>query len=403
MSPRHLLAPLCVIVAANTFSIGGFPALLPEISTVAGLADWELGILIGVFGFARMIADVPAGLFIQRRLRGALSLAPLGIVAGVVCLGAGGPFWVLVLGRGLMAVGHTLGMLGGLTAVLRYSAPQRVGASLNVYEFSAMIGMLGGVMLVGTLPTALPWNLALVATCVPQVVGVLVLPLALRALPRDGSAMSESPADATTAEGRSRSTMRPPSLVVLAFAAGTVIALTYTTVEQFLLPLRASRELGLHRSGVAALLMTSQLTDLVALLPVGLLADRRGVARTLGLVLFAFAIGALLVGLGTLPLMVVGCVSLGLGMAGWMLPLAVIRSVTSAGRVGWLTALYRVSVDAGMFLGPFLGGVLGLARAGILPLLLAVVMAVIALGLLRHPGSRREPMARTEAPSRSRG
>ena len=379
-----------MIVGANTFSIGGFAPLLPEMSRGAGLADWELGILAGVFGFARMISDLPAGLVIQRHLRQALLCAPLGIVAGVLCLGAGGPFWLLVLGRGLMAVGHTLGMLGGITAVLRYAAPHRLGASLNVYEFSAMIGMLGGVMLVGSLPAALPWNVALIVTCSPQIVGVLILPLALRALPRDGAIDPASRTD-TAIEPSPRRAPGPSRLVVLAFAAGTAIALTYTTVEQFLLPLRASREFGLGRAGVASLLMTSQLTDLLALLPVGLLADRRGVARMLGLVLFALAGGALLIGFGTLPLMAVGCASLGLGMAGWMLPLGVIRSVTSAERIGWLTAFYRVSIDAGMFLGPFVSGLLGLGRAGLLPLLSATAMAAIALLLLRAPARGDRP------------
>jgi DHA1 family tetracycline resistance protein-like MFS transporter len=398
VTSRSLLAPLCVIVAVNTFSIGGFAPLLPEMSSGAGLADWELGILAGVFGFARMIADLPAGLFIQRHLRYALLLAPLGIVAGVLCLGAGGPFWVLVLGRGVMAVGHTLGMLGGLTAVLRYSAPHRLGASLNVYEFSAMIGMLGGVMLVGSLPAALPWNIALIVTCSPQIIGVLALPRALQALARAGDAAGTSDPDVALPSPRPGSAPGPSSLVVLAFAAGTAIALTYTTVEQFLLPLRASREFGLGRSGVASLLMTSQLADLLTLLPVGLLADRRGVSRMLGLVLFAFAAGALLIGFGTLPLMAVGCASLGLGMAGWMLPLGVIRSVTSAERIGWLTALYRVSVDAGMFLGPFVSGVLGLARAGIVPVILAAGMTAIAVLLLRHTDAIPRPGHRVRAP-----
>jgi MFS family permease len=391
-----------VIIAANTFSIGGFPALLPEMSSVAGLADWELGILTGVFGFARMISDIPAGLFIQRRLRYALLLAPLGIVGGVLCLGAGGPFWLLVLGRGLMAVGHTLGTLGGITAVLRYSAPHRLGSALNVYEFSAMIGMLGGVLLVGSLPAVLPWNIALILTCSPQLIGVLILPLALRALPGDGVVEPEAWTERAVRAPKPKASPGPSSLVVLSFAAGTTIALTYTTVEQFLLPLRASREFGLGRSGVASLLMTTQLTDLLTLLPVGLLADRRGVGRMLGLVLFAFATGALLIGFGALPLMVVGCASFGLGMAGWMLPLGVLRSVTSAERIGWLTALYRVSVDAGMFLGPFLGGVLGLARAGILPLLFSVVMSAIALGLLRHPEVRPRRVAPAMQPRQRR-
>jgi MFS family permease len=362
-------------------------------SSSAGLADWQLGILAGVFGFARMIADLPAGLVIHRHLRGALACAPLGIVAGVLCLGAGGPFWLLVVGRGLMAIGHTLGTLGGLTAVLRYAAPHRLGASLNVYEFSAMIGMLGGVMLVGSLPPSLPWNVVLIVTCSPQIIGALMLPLALRALPRDGAADPAAGTDGGVASPAVRPS-GPSRLVVLAFAAGAAIAFTYTAVEQFLLPLRASREFGLGRSGVAALLMTSQLTDLLALLPLGLVADRRGVSRVLGLVLFAFAAGALLIGFGTLPLMAVGCASLGLGMAGWMLPLGVIRSVTSAERIGWLTALYRVSVDAGMFLGPFVGGLLGLGRAGFLPLLFAIAMIAIAVLLLRHPVNDRAYVGR---------
>jgi MFS family permease len=372
-----------VIVGANTFSIGGFPPLLPEMSTRAGLADWQLGLLAGVFGFARMISDLPAGLVVQRHLRRALLFAPLGIVGGVLCLGAGGPFWLLVFGRGLMAVAHTLGMLAGLTAVLRYSAPHRLASSLNVYEFSAMIGMIGGVMLVGSLPPAVPWNVALILTCSPQVVGVLMLPLALRGLPRERELGSEPRTDGAIASAPRRA-RGPSRLVVLAFGAGTAIALNYTTVEQFLLPLRASREFGLGRSGVASLLMTMQLTDLLALLPVGFLADRRGVARVLGLVLFASAAAALLIGFGTLPLMAAGCASLGLGMAGWMLPLGIIRSVTPAERIVWLTALYRVSVDAGMFLGPFVSGLLGLARAPLLPLISVTAMSVIALLLLRH-------------------
>jgi MFS family permease len=381
-----LLVPLCIIVAANTFSIGGFPTLLPEMSSVAGLSDRELGVLIGVFGFARMIADIPAGAFIQRRLRHALLGAPVGIVIGVLCLGAGGPFWLLVLGRGLMAVGHTLGMLGGITAILRYAASHRLGSALNVYEFSAMIGMVGGVLLVGALPSTLPWNVALIVSCAPQIVGVLVLPLAMHALPPDGAARPEQrPVGAR----EPRAARGPSSLVVLTFAAGTAIALTYTTVEQFLLPLRASREFGLGRTGVATLLMTTQLTDLLALLPVGLLADRRGVGRVLGLVLFLFAAGALLIGFGTLPLIAVGCAAFGLGMAGWMLPLGVLRSVTSADRIGWLTALYRVSVDAGMFLGPFVSGLVGLAWAGPIAALLATALTVIALGLLRRPPAPR--------------
>ena len=39
--------------------------------------------------------------------------------------------------------------------------------------------------------------------------------------------------------------VRHASLVPLAFAAGGLVALTYSTMEQFVVPLRGSREFGL--------------------------------------------------------------------------------------------------------------------------------------------------------------
>jgi hypothetical protein len=78
-----------------------------------------------------------------------------------------------------------------------------------------------------------------------------------------------------------------------------------------------------------------------------------------------------------------------------MLPLGLLRAETSRERIGWLTALYRVSVDAGMFLGPFLSGFLGAARAGILPVFFAAAMIAMAVRLLRYPYARRAQHART--------
>ena len=53
---------LCVLVFCNTSCIGSFGPLLPEIGRTQALADWQLGVLAGSFGFARMIADVPSGM-----------------------------------------------------------------------------------------------------------------------------------------------------------------------------------------------------------------------------------------------------------------------------------------------------------------------------------------------------
>ena len=92
-------------MGANTVSIGAFPALLPEIGTTVHLADWQLGAVAGAFGFARMLADVPVGLFITHHLARALTVAPIFLVSGALVMATGGEFSTVLVGRVLMGTG----------------------------------------------------------------------------------------------------------------------------------------------------------------------------------------------------------------------------------------------------------------------------------------------------------
>jgi hypothetical protein len=62
----------------------------------------------------------------------------------------------------------------------------------------------------------------------------------------------------------------------------------------------------------------------------------------------------------------------------------ILRSVTPPAQVAWRTALYRVSVDGGMFAGPFLSGILAARHGGVLPGVMLVVLAALGLALLAH-------------------
>jgi MFS family permease len=390
-----LLVLLCVTMCVSTVSIGAFPALLPEVAGGRRLADWELGAVAGAFGFARMVADVPVGLFITHHAKRALVIAPFILVAGIACVVMSESFGLLVLGRALMGAGHTLGMLAGLTAILRYRVGAGLASSLNAFEFSAMVGILAGVGVLTILPRGLSWEAALLVACAPLLVAFVTAPLAAAALPH-----ADSPAP-SSAHGGAGPTVSGAealsdgagwlSMAALAFAAGGTVALAYSTVEQFVIPLRGSREFDLDRAGIARTLMIAQATDIVALLPVGALADRRGTAGVLGIILVIFAAAMVLIGLGgTLSMLQAGCVLFGLSMAGWMLPLGVLRAVTPAPRVAWRLSLYRVVVDAGMFLGPFLSGVLAARHPRLLPAVLACALATIglALALKARPAAR---------------
>jgi MFS family permease len=385
MPSRRLIVLLCLTGGTTTISIGAFPALLPELGVGAGLADWQLGAVAGAFGLARMVANVPTGLFITHHLARALVLAPGLTLVGAVLLATGSGFGALLLGRALMGVGHTLTMLGGLTAILRHRAGPGLASSLNAVEFSAMLGVLTGATLVSLLPRSVPWNVAVLIACAPMVVNLFLLPALRGTLPRP-EAGARRPLFARSQDAGAVDGAEPsravPMLGLLAAAGGAAIALSYSTIEQFAIPLRGSREFGLDRAGIARLLMLSQVVDLLALLPLGALADRRGTPLVLGGVLVVFATAVGLVGFGTLPLMTVGCALFGFGMAAWMLPLSILRSVTPPAQVAWRTSLYRVCVDGGMFAGPFVSGLLGARHAAVLPGVLTVVLATIGVALL---------------------
>ena len=376
-------ALLCLVVFASTVCVGAFGPLLPEIARAQGLPDWQLGVLAGSFGFARMAADLPAGALATRRLATSLTLAPIALLAGMLLLATAGPFPVLVLGRLLTGLAHTLVMVGSLTAVLQDRQGPRASMRLNTLEFAGMLGVLGGLALVGLLPERWPWNLTLLAATGPVVVSLAGTLVLTRLVPgRLASAPLTAPEAAARPMPSARAAPVPP-IVRLMFALGVVMALAWSAVSQFVIPLRGTREFGLDRAGISGLLSLAQLVDLIVLLPVGWLADRIGRLPVLTAVAVTLGFGLLAVGLGALPLLVIGCALFGLGMAGWMLPLGVIREHTDVGRLGWRTGVYRVGVDGAIFLGPLICGVLGPTHTPIFIALVGAAAFAIAVRLGR--------------------
>ena len=368
---------LCLMSLVTCFGIGGFSPLLPEIARTAALADWQIGVVAGAFGFARMATALPTGWLAGHRLGTTLAAAPVLLAVGVLLLAVASSFPALVLGRLLLGFAHTLGTIGGLTAILLDEGGAGASMRLNVFEFSAMIGVLGGLGLVGLLPAGLGWNLSLAIASSPLIVGLVLAPGLRRRSP-----MPPAPRRGTRRRsGRGQVRSDDPLLWTM-FLAGIILALAWSSVSQFLVPLRGTREFALDRGGVSGLLMLGQFVDLVALLPVGWAADRLGRTLVLGVVVVVLGLATLGVGLGAFPWFVAGCAGFGIGMAGWMLPLGVIREHTRREGLAWRTGLYRVGVDAAMFVGPFASGLLGEAGAGVFVAAVGVLALIIGGHLL---------------------
>jgi MFS family permease len=365
--------------------MGAFSPLLPEIGRAGGLADWQLGVVAGALGFARMTSAIPAGWLAGRYLGTALCASPVLMLAGTVILVASPSFAMLVLGRLVLGFASTLGTVSGLIALLLHDRGRGAAVRLNVFELSAMIGVLGGLGLVGLLPESWSWSASLLIVSSPVLLILAAVPAIYRRFP-DGAVASETPGSRGPGAGRADRM----SLVLWAmFLAGIVLALAWSAVSQFLLPLRGTREFGLDRGGVSALLILAQLVDVVALLPVGRLADRLGRTPVLGIVLVMLGLGTAAVGLGSFAWFVVGCAAFGFGLAGWMLPVGIIRDHTRAEYFAWRTGMYRVGVDAAMFFGPFACGVLGEEHAGLFVSGIGALALVVGARLLVVPDRPR--------------
>jgi MFS family permease len=368
------------VILGNTFLVGAFGPVLPDIAHTRGLADWQLGVVAGAFGFARMAGAMPAGLIAARHVALSLVASPVFLSIGLACVTVGGTFAWLVLGRALMGVGHTLLMVGGLTAILLDDKGANASFRLNTFEFSGMLGILGGLLVVGLLPSGWSWNLSLAVASSPLIVSALVGRAILRRF-------SPTPALGRTAAGPAASSppRRGAPVFWLMLAVGITMAFAWSSVSQFLIPLRGTREFGLERGGISLLLALAQVVDLIVLLPTGRLADRVGRVPVLATMTMVLGLGAIGTGLGSFPLFVAGCAGLGLGLAGWMLPLGIAREHGGAEGLAWRTALYRVGTDAAIFLGPVVSGLLGERAAR--SFVAAIGLAALAMGarLLLRP------------------
>ena len=377
-------ALLCFISLCSCFSMGAFSPLLPEIGRAGALADWQLGVVAGALGFARMATAIPAGWLAGRYLGTTLCASPALMLAGTVLLATSPSFPVLVLGRLILGFAYTLGTVSGLIALLLDDRGPGASVRLNVFEFSAMIGVLGGLGLVGLLPDHWGWSLSLLIASSPLLLILAAVPSIRRRFP--DASMAATRASRTPDAGRAD---RMSLTLWTMFAVGIVLALAWSAVSQFLLPLRGTREFGLDRGGLSGLLMLAQFVDLVALLPVGRLADRLGRTPVLGFAIVVLGLGTAAVGSGSFPWFVAGCACFGFGLAGWMLPVGVIREHTRAEYLAWRMGLYRVGVDAAMFLGPFASGLLGEENAGMFVTAVGALALVVGGHLLLGPSGRR--------------
>jgi MFS family permease len=271
-----------VIAATNIMT-----PLLPDIRDDFAVSVATAGVIVGSYGLARLLTDLPAGFVIDRLGHRNVTLAGvvLLVASSLVGLNASSvPMLIAArVGSGVAVALITTVALATLGGIATNAERGKVMSFFHVANNSgiALYPLVGGFV-----GAAFGWRSTFAVTVALAIVaGVLLVPILLRVHPR-----TKTPAggqtDARVLQGRDR--------------ASAIAATNYGVVANMInrhgfrntvLPLYAATSLGLGGVSIATAIALMSITGLFVATPGGMLGDRFGRRRVIMSGLAAVAVG----------------------------------------------------------------------------------------------------------------
>jgi MFS family permease len=406
-----MLIRLAVALFALQAGFHGFTASLPVALARAGIADQDIGVVVGLAALVQVPAAFAGGALVDRF--GGLRLLAAGAVAYLVGAGVlllpgvdpAGDMLPFVVARVSQGIGIALTLPAALSLVPRLVPPNQRGFGL------AFMGSAHNLTLIAMPPLSLAVlgrgssldNVALVVVGI-VVVGILLLfavPVRLRQAAgdvsatqapagTDGGSITSAPIVATRWLGFAfRREWTPPLVITLLYVAHWGVVTAY-------LPQRAE----LAGADVGLFFVADGIAVLALRIPSGWLADRiqPRLLVLAGLLMTAVAIGLLVLPAATPVLVVAGALTGGgAGLVLTPLIVEISRRSTDADR-GSAFAMLSAALAAALVLGSIgaapiiaLAGFEATILATIVGLVLASVVALADTGLASTAGAPRAP------------
>jgi multidrug resistance protein len=376
---NRLFLPLCLLILVNQLGFGLITPVLPAYARSFGLSAGAVGLVIGVYGLARFLANVPAGQLAERRGRKPVLILGTAITTVASALMAtAGSLPELLLYRLLAGFGAATVLTGGQVMVGDLATPENRGRMMSLYQGFFLVGVGLGPTPGGLLADHFGLHAPFVAYAVFSGLACLVALFVIRETkPRDAVRVA-APDPAVRPEGSRAVVWSAPFLLVGLVSFVQFFARTgafFTVV-----PLLGKDRLGLSDAQIGYTQTLAQAVNLAVLYHAGLLADRLGRKRVIvpatlvcGLALALFALsGGYAVYL--LSALVWG---LGSGFAGPS-PAAYVADLAPPALRGRVFGAYRSLADSGYIVGPILlGWLAGVGGYG-LPLVLTAALFLLS-------------------------
>lgn len=414
------------VLAAIAFCVAlGFGIVAPAIPVFAktfGVTAFLAGAVVSVFAFMRLITAPGAGALVNRiGERAVLSAGLLVVAVSSMLAGFANTYTQLLLLRGVGGIGSAAFTVSAMALLLRTAGPEQRGRAAGAFQagflFGGIAGPAVGGLVVGISIRA-PFFVYAATLLLATAVALLFLrspaqiaaadvargdtdtaeaidPVAARAAelapddtlavetpnnetPNNETPNNQAPAAHPTTLGRALRNGGYRAALVVNLSNGFVSF----GIRTSLVPLFVVESLG-RGPGLAGVgFLVAALTQGIALLPAGRLADHRGrrPAMIIGTLTSAIGLVALTLagepGLFLVSMAIVGIGTAFLGSA----PAAVVGDVIGPNRGGIVVATFQMIADVGSIAGPLLAGLIA-DQAGY-HWAFATALAVMAVALL---------------------
>jgi len=352
---NETLLSLSVMQMVIMLGFGMVSPVLPLYARSFGVSAAMVGLLVTIYGVARLFTNLPTGLLADRIGRRPLMLAgPIFTGVGALIAAVATDFWLLLAARFVQGVGSALFATAAMIVVGDISRPETRGRVMSFFQGSLLLGTSIGPT-VGGISAALFGYRGVFIVYALSSVGVWFWGY-FRV--RETRTM-ETVDDAPTKRGGARKSAGALGLFAnLSFVAVSAVSIavffTRTGSRFTVIPLLGAEDLGLSALTIGNVLTLGSIANVLVLPFAGWSIDRLGRKRTivpstfiscLGILMFAFAPNLITFAAASAVL------GIGTGIAG-PAPAAYVADLARGRSFGATMGLFRTVSDVGFVAGP---------------------------------------------------
>lgn len=344
-----------VLVMAGQGVVG---PVLPIYADNFGVSTAVVGLTFTSFGLARLLLNIPAGIWADKVGRRALLIGgPLLTAVGMIGSGLAPTIWTLLAWRLVAGAGSALYMTGAQIYLIDIAAEGLRARYIATNQGALLVGVSVGPAVGGLLADAYglraPFLVVGAGALFTAAYGFLRLPETNRV-----DVEEEAPTAGEVGQAR-RDFARSPQFIAVGLVTFAIFSIR-SGFRQTLVPLVGVDQFGFDTGDLGLIFTGLGLVGLVLIGPAGWIADRFGRKPAIVPNGYIAVVGVLVTAFATTPVwFIVGLVvaAVGTGVSG-PAPAAFVADIAPASLRGSAMGLYRTWGDLGLVLSPVLSGAL---------------------------------------------